>query len=953
MRKKYEEENDVFSSQIVFDGSSDAAMAFRYSGVYNPKIGWTVFIDGTATDLVELDIAEKKYKSGDISFGEYVGYSAFKVGKIGWNAFGLTRKDPLTGTGAFVVSELGSKADNWFKKQLGFPDSTNEYLADSLLYFLNDFYGWQCINRKFLENTIEIPNNYISNNNSSNGYVYSRIHRPYTSNYYPEDFTFKVNDTPVYNVNDDTIEGPFSFSFPMNLIRTGKNYLDQLNTHKNKGSYIIETEKKVYIPVPNDKTIPIYIGYNETVEVIESPFEDNIVVSKPDFEVYPEMITVDNSPIFENTANKLSIKLFNAGTRGGFTDVQVLDNNQVIYSGNIYVSKLDSNTIPLNWSPSAGNHQIKVIVNQGLEKYEISDKNNTTTKSFTVYPKTTKGPEMINVFPGKKAEQVKYITFDFKDALYKDYSLIKELALIIDGQPVSPVQYKISNGRGWVSLPQELSNGKHTIELKVVDKFGNQTVEKWETTVEMKQSLIFAGTALTVEEGVTLSLQGRLYLQDENGKQDVSQQATYIVQDSKIAEIINSNRIRGVKQGQTTLIAKYNGLELSIPVTVKQGTSKTYTITIKDMQRMGSSSVDVCGITTNSNYCSNLSYDQKFNHTSNGVTVTITVKQEDLKRFNTVKGVLSIDNNAIIFNLGQEQQLTFSANDFDTKITLPTAAKFNSAQLDILNNGKEEGTIRFYSEAEEIYVPSGMYNLSATVSQNNLLMALTKNNFTVKKGDNKLTIDTGNFVSLKTNSKIKPESISLNNRQTGAYLSAPFIDSILLEKGKYDVNLSLRDSKFSYNVGNSDFNLSSDSILSVDNTFTGELSFEKDEYIGGESVNFYDGRNKLLFKDQYNNTLRSIYNTNNWSNVNAKLIFTNVNNSQDKYEVPLDYFEYANIQLPDITGTFNVKLTIPEFENSNIVAADKKWTVNFSHQVNENSVNANSIYVLDESGNRV
>ena len=57
----------------------------------------------------------------------------------------------------------------------------------------------------------------------------------------------------------------------------------------------------------------------------------------------------------------------------------------------------------------------------------------------------------------------------------------------------------------------------------------------------------------------------------DNSEKDVTDQSSFRINDDKIAEIGSDGKIKGIKQGQTTLIIKYKEREIRVPIYVENG----------------------------------------------------------------------------------------------------------------------------------------------------------------------------------------------------------------------------------------------------------------------------------------------------------------------------------------------------------------------------------------------
>ena len=930
---------EPFSSQIFFD--DDKLVLFRVSGVINKPVGVAVFADATASDILDSYYLEQAYKNNQINDWQYYGYSMFKAIKISVNVIGLMDVEPVTGFMLFGSAETLNQIDNVLKEALGI---NNNHLDNLLAMFRMTFYGQQCINRRILVNNFYLPNGLITyNGNPADGYITSRIYSPNSSNYYREDFSFTINDQEVFKPDNSIIEGSFAFDFSTELLKPGQNNITQKNTHNNQGSFIVETDKVVYIPLTENQKKYIYKDQNEKIEEIVDQLDENIVISKPDFAVYPEMIQINESPIVAGNNYVLNVKVANRGSLGSNTTVVIKDNGNTIYSDDLIIPSFTNKLIGINWEPTEGVHEIEVIVNEEYAQYEFEASNNSTKKKITVLPEDKDAPEVFNISPGKKAGQLNIVSFDYKDA-----TGVKEATLLVNGNIVPENYFSIQKGRGWFKFPNSFSNGKYDFVLTVKDFSGNETTVEWSTVVELTNSLVFTDEQLNLYENKTVSIRN-LYEKDKDGNlKEILNGATFTVENTAIAKV-EAQRIRGISPGTTMLKAQYNGLETTIPVFVQQVQQVIYNVTISDINDVQRENMKLCGVAAPRNHCEYIPYSYKV---SDG-KFTIELNNESIKKFNNLYGSIAINNKVLYFELGDNKNIVISSKDADAKISLQYGEAFTHADLSLLGQNVFERPGSIYQSTSEIYVPSGRYNISASVLFDGKSYIINKEEWDLTKGNNVLSFKPENYAILKFKaSGIQFYNAHLNNTSTWKSISARLNNNeALVEKGEYSVQLFGQDDQYSYGLSNN-LSVKKDRTLNIGNTFKANLQFTKDEYKGGESVSFYS-ENVLKFEDENNNILTQLYNLQKeYKSVNAQLVFTNVNNRQDIHQVSIDYFNYVNITLPNVNGTYEVTLTIPELEQIQ-VKSDKKWTIQLSGLVNKESLNSDTIYVVDSTGKKV
>ena len=534
---------------------------------------------------------------GEINEGHAYAYMALVAIKAGVDTYGLVppgSSDPR----ALVASLLIGDVITGYGYLLGISDDPG--VIGSILISI---FGEACINRGAVANSFSTPN-YVSNQYmGENIHVSSRIHRPRGGDYIPEDFAYTFNNQEVYKTDDSQIEGAFSFTIPSNLLNPKElNKLTQHNSHRNKGNYIIQRNVNVYIPVTND--LPIDIP-GDSKEDAENGLEkyNEIKPLQPDFAVFAEDIKVKQQPVVQGQQTELTVKIHNIGTLGGFASFKVYDNDTVLLSKSVRIKDFSSKEFTMNWNPkTTGKHNLKVVIEQGLEGFESSVDNNTVTKAYDVLPQDSEGPEITNVFPAEDGSDYSIVSADIKDAVG-----IKSIELYVDGVKKT---VKSSEKRMWHNLDKKLSIGEHTFKIVATDQLGNQSEKEWTVSITENPELQIEKLEFLVSNDLSLLPNHSIHLPDilditlKNGNrglfEEFKDEIEFTISDSTVAKIDNGLFLEGLKAGEVTVTAQSGEIKDSMKVKIVDPI--TYSMTIPKLSGITSPRVTVYGFRENDSW---------------------------------------------------------------------------------------------------------------------------------------------------------------------------------------------------------------------------------------------------------------------------------------------------------------------------------------------------------------
>lgn len=165
----------------------------------------------------------------------------------------------------------------------------------------------------------------------------------------------------------------------------------------------------------------------------------------------------------------------------------------------------------------------------------------------------------------------------------------------------------------------------------------------------------------------------------DNSEKDVTDQATFWINDGSVARIFSNGEIRGLKQGQATVVVNYKDQEIRIPIYIENGLkdiefeTSNVTLPIKGMKKL-----QVTGV-YEENYRSSINNEATFSSNNDNVTVDkfgnivaqkegesiITVSVRDIKKEVKVK----VENPLVALQVGTEKIALKTKEAYELKVT--------------------------------------------------------------------------------------------------------------------------------------------------------------------------------------------------------------------------------------------------------------------------------------------
>ncbi|GEM_PF-5197517 len=256
-------------------------------------------------------------------------------------------------------------------------------------------------------------------------------------------------------------------SFKMNDSNTIKRVF---NTNPGSHTIATDTEYNIYIP---DKTKIAYVGSLDSLDDIRA---------LPDFAIYPENISADKDA-YVGDNNPVSIKIYNRGSSGGWTDVDVtVDGQNVYHEDNVYIGAFSYDTVEFDFTPTNDSHNVSVtLTNKTVDVDERTGENNKAEKTLNF--KRYEVPEITEITP----ETLTLADTDegafVKCQINKD-STVQKVVFKVDNEVLAENEYVSGTGESSAFVPAEkLTKGIHKLTAEVTYK-ENKTSEAVITKTE-------------------------------------------------------------------------------------------------------------------------------------------------------------------------------------------------------------------------------------------------------------------------------------------------------------------------------------------------------------------------------------------------------------------------------------------------------------------------------------
>ncbi|MBJ8115055.1 MULTISPECIES: choice-of-anchor L domain-containing protein [Bacillus] len=275
---------------------------------------------------------------------------------------------------------------------------------------------------------------------------------------------------------------------------------------------------------------------------------------------------------------------------------------------------------------------------------------------------------VINVYPNNnqillEGEQRPIYVVAMYDDGYTEYVTNESELIITDPEIVELNQMHVTAKK----------EGKTTLKVtyKGITLEETIVVEKRLKGVELNKNQI------TLKEGAIDKIV--LKAKYDNSEKDVTDQATFWINDGSVARIFSNGEIRGLKQGQATVVVNYKDQEIRIPIYIENGLkdiefeTSNLTLPIK-----GTKKLQVTGV-YEENYRSSINNEATFSSNNDNVTVDkfgnivaqkegesiITVSARDIKKEVKVK----VENQLVALQVGTEKIALKTKEAYELKVT--------------------------------------------------------------------------------------------------------------------------------------------------------------------------------------------------------------------------------------------------------------------------------------------
>ncbi len=219
--------------------------------------------------------------------------------------------------------------------------------------------------------------------------------------------------------------------------------------------------------------------------------------------------------------------------------------------------------------------------------------------------------------------------------------------------------------------------GKKEGETKVKVTYGGLTIEGTIKVEKQLKEVVIDKNQLTLKEGSKDKIVVKAKY--DNSEKDVTDQSSFWINDDKIAEIVSNGVVKGLKQGQTTLVVNYKGYEMRVPIYVENGLkdieleASNITLPIKDTKKL-----QVTGV-YEEDYRSSINHEATFSSNNDNVKVDkfgnivaqkegesiITVSVRDMKKEVKVK----VENPLVALQVGTEKIALKTKEAYELKVT--------------------------------------------------------------------------------------------------------------------------------------------------------------------------------------------------------------------------------------------------------------------------------------------
>ncbi|HGH7179592.1 hypothetical protein DXB51_21775 [Bacillus cereus] len=219
--------------------------------------------------------------------------------------------------------------------------------------------------------------------------------------------------------------------------------------------------------------------------------------------------------------------------------------------------------------------------------------------------------------------------------------------------------------------------GKKEGETKVKVNYEGLTIEGTVKVEKQLKEVVTDKNQLTLKEGSKDKIVVKAKY--DNSEKDITDQVSFWINDENIAKITANGEVRGLKQGQATLVGDYRGERIRIPVYVENGLkdiefeASNITLLISDMKKL-----QVTGV-YEENYRSSINNEATFASNNDNVKVDkygfitaqkegesiITVSVRDIKKEVKVK----VENPLVALQVGTKKIALKTKEAYELKVT--------------------------------------------------------------------------------------------------------------------------------------------------------------------------------------------------------------------------------------------------------------------------------------------
>ncbi|BCB36828.1 hypothetical protein BCJMU51_1705 [Bacillus cereus] len=256
----------------------------------------------------------------------------------------------------------------------------------------------------------------------------------------------------------------------------------------------------------------------------------------------------------------------------------------------------------------------------------------------------------------------------YDDGYAEDITRLSEI--VIDNKDIAELTNASMNGSIYVK-------GKKEGETKIKVTYEGLTLDGTVTVEKQLKEVVADKNQLKVKEGSKDKIV--IKAKYDNGEKDVTDQVSFWINDENIAEITANGEVRGLKQGQTTLIANYRGERIRIPVYVENGLKdiefETSNLTLSIN---GTKKLQVTGV-YEEDYRSSINNEATFSSNNDNVKIDkfgnivaqkegesiITVSVRDIKKEVKVK----VENPLVALQVGTKKIALKTKEAYELKVT--------------------------------------------------------------------------------------------------------------------------------------------------------------------------------------------------------------------------------------------------------------------------------------------